>query len=437
MSAATVATAAAADNATAAAAAAAAAPAAAPPAPLAPAVGSVAWASSLKPHSAGELQSLSPGVRAFYAAQNEMIAFYVAAAGSDAGRLAEARAAAALAQGGGAVVAVALGAARAPRVEDAHVLTAEEARVARLVACAINASFSANIVLLALKVWVSVYSGSLAVIASTVDTVMDLVSGSIVWVTARLAARAQLDKFPVGKSRYEPLSLILFSCLMGAASLQLITQGIVELTNGAPADTKDGGALTYGVLGAIIFTKALLWLFCASVKRYSTSVCALALDHWADVLTNTAPLVAVLVVARWPVAWALDPGAAIAMAVYMLYLWGAAGVAQAALLTGKAATPRELAEITYLALTHDPAVLAVDTVLAYSQGNKLLAEVDIVLPRTMQLWESHDVGESLQFKIERLVNVERCFVHADHEVEHHRNDEHWHPSHQPAYAPPE
>lgn len=316
-------------------------------------------------------------------------------------------------------------------------MTAEDQRVARLVSFAIEASFAANVLLLAVKVYVSTISGSLAVIASTVDSVMDLVSGGVVWLGARLAARQQPYAFPVGKTRYEPLSIIIFAALMGAASLQLITQGIVQLIGGEPADTDVGGVVTYAVLGSVIVTKGLLWLLCMSLKRYSTSVGALALDHWADVITNLAPLITVLVVSRWPSLWWLDPTAAILMALYMLWLWGSAGSAQAALLTGKAATSREVSEITFLALTHDPAVLAVDTVLAYSVGNKLLAEVDIMLPRSTPLWESHDIGEGLQRKVERLVNIERCFVHADYEITHKKDDEHWHPSEQPNYAPPE
>lgn len=55
---------------------------------------------------------------------------------------------------------------------------------------------------------------------------------------------------------------------------------------------------------------------------------------------------------------------------------------------------------------------------AYYFGSRMLVEVDIVLPETMPLKESHDIGESLQFAIERLENVERvrvtppCVLHA-------------------------
>ena len=42
----------------------------------------------------------------------------------------------------------------------------------------------------------------------------------------------------------------------------------------------------------------------------------------------------------------------------------------------------------------------------------------------MKLRESHDIGESLQLKIERLPEVERAFVHLDYEWEHDPYSEH-------------
>ena len=50
--------------------------------------------------------------------------------------------------------------------------------------------------------------------------------------------------------------------------------------------------------------------------------------------------------------------------------------------------------------------------------------MDIVLPEEMSLKQSHDIGESLQLKIERLPEVERAFVHLDYETEHSPFSEH-------------
>ena len=47
-----------------------------------------------------------------------------------------------------------------------------------------------------------------------------------------------------------------------------------------------------------------------------------------------------------------------------------------------------------------------------------------MLPEEMTVRESHDIGESLQRKIERMPECERCFVHIDFEIEHCPTREH-------------
>lgn len=41
-------------------------------------------------------------------------------------------------------------------------------------------------------------------------------------------------------------------------------------------------------------------------------------------------------------------------------------------------------------------------------------EVEVVLPEDMTVREAHDIGLSLQRKIEQLDSVERAFVHIDY-----------------------
>ena len=45
-------------------------------------------------------------------------------------------------------------------------------------------------------------------------------------------------------------------------------------------------------------------------------------------------------------------------------------------------------------------------------------EVDIVMDGNTPLWKAHDISQQLQDKIEDLPNVERAFVHVDHEWTH-------------------
>ena len=45
-------------------------------------------------------------------------------------------------------------------------------------------------------------------------------------------------------------------------------------------------------------------------------------------------------------------------------------------------------------------------------------EIDVVMDGNTPLWKAHDISQQLQDKIEVLPNVERAFVHVDHETTH-------------------
>lgn len=69
-------------------------------------------------------------------------------------------------------------------------------------------------------------------------------------------------------------------------------------------------------------------------------------------------------------------------------------------------------------MTFSPEITSIDTVKIYHSGPQYFVEVDIVLPPDMPLWRSHDIAQDLQDQIEALPDVDRCFVHVDHEVDH-------------------
>eukprot|EP00250_Pteridium_aquilinum_P021474 c25137_g1_i3 orf=90-713(+) len=106
------------------------------------------------------------------------------------------------------------------------------------------------------------------------------------------------------------------------------------------------------------------------------------------------------------------------LAIYTILCWTGKIRKNIRLLVGKSASPEVLQKITYLCWNHDQRIQQIDTVRAYSCGVEYVAEVDIVLPKEMQLGESHDIGEALQNKLESLPFVERAFVHVDYEVSH-------------------
>jgi len=143
---------------------------------------------------------------------------------------------------------------------------------------------------------------------------------------------------------------------------------------------------------------------------------ALRIDKRNDLLTQIFGLLMALLGTH--VKPFIDPIGAIVIALIILVSWITTAYEQVQLLVGQVAPKDFLNRITYLALTHDPHVLYVDTVRAYHSGENYIVEVDVVMEPNLPLRIAHDVGEALQMKLECLPSVERAFVHIDHEFLH-------------------
>ncbi|MES1920248.1 hypothetical protein MHBO_001939 [Bonamia ostreae] len=164
---------------------------------------------------------------------------------------------------------------------------------------AIVLSFFVNILLLLFKGLASFWSGSYSVIASTIDSLLDIVSGSILFAVEMCSARRSSDwyKYPQGKSRLEPLGVIVFSVAMAMVSLQLISTGAQQLAKDLSGKNHliKFDWVTISIFSATILVKVTLFVYtkCVSKKTKSPAVGALAKDHLNDTMTSFTGFVAV------------------------------------------------------------------------------------------------------------------------------------------------
>jgi len=197
-------------------------------------------------------------------------------------------------------------------------------------------------------------------------------------------------------------------------TLQLITSAVEAIISGSHHIHLTVGPLA--VLGITLVVKFSLWMYCRAYGRYSASLSALAMDHRNDVVTNSFGTGTALLGNY--IFWYVDPIGGILIGFYIMYNWFTTGFEHVRNLTGRTASIAFLQNITYLALNHDSRILKIDTVRAFHLGLGYLVEIDLVLPPEMSLKEAHDIGETLQSKLEQIAQVERAFVHLDYETEH-------------------
>ncbi|KAH7314933.1 hypothetical protein KP509_21G027800 [Ceratopteris richardii] len=291
-----------------------------------------------------------------------------------------------------------------------------DAAASKWEAFAINISNVANFAIFLATVFVAALSGSLALIASALDSFLDLMSGLILWFTSWKMRKPSPHTYPIGKQRMQPVGILVFSTIMASLGLQVAIISIEKLITQEKQVDLEGhkGYLTIIIMGASIVIMFALAVYCQSFK--SKLVKAYADDHFFDGLTNVVGLASAILAAKFR--WWIDPVGALLLSVYTIVCWSGKIRKNIRVLVGKTAPPEILQKITYLSWNFDQRIKQIDTVRAYSCGGEYIAEVDIVLPREMQLLETHDIGEGLQNKLESLAFIERAYVHVDYDVSH-------------------
>ncbi|CEF68461.1 Cation efflux protein family and Cation efflux protein transmembrane domain and Cation efflux protein cytoplasmic domain-containing protein [Strongyloides ratti] len=276
-----------------------------------------------------------------------------------------------------------------------------------------------NITLLIIKAIASYLSGSFSIISSFVDSAVDITSGLVIWLTVRAIKKRDPYLYPRGRTRLEPLALIIVSVIMGVASLQMIIQSLKSIIE--KSIDPHVGFISAGIMISTIIIKFILVIVCQRFKG-NASIDVLAQDHRNDCISN---FVALLCAVGSRYLWIyLDPIGAIIVSLYIAYTWFSTGKEQMKILSGRSASPDFINRIIKICLDHDDRINFIDTVYVYHFGTKFLVEVHVVLDENMLLKEAHDISEALQINIEALNDVERAFVHCDYEYDHSPTIEH-------------
>ncbi|XP_011037970.1 PREDICTED: metal tolerance protein 4-like isoform X1 [Populus euphratica] len=280
---------------------------------------------------------------------------------------------------------------------------------------AMKISNYANIVLLAFKIYATIKTGSLAIAASTLDSLLDLMAGGILWFTHLSMKKINIYKYPIGKLRVQPVGIVIFAAIMATLGFQILIQAVEQLIQHRPTEKMSPNQLLwlYAIMLSATAVKLALWLYCRSSRN--EIVRAYAKDHYFDVVTNVVGLIAAVLGNKFY--WWIDPAGAILLAVYTIINWSGTVVENAVSLVGQSAPPEFLQKLTYLVITH-PLVQRIEMIRAYTFGVLYFVEVDIELPEELPLKVAHVIGETLQNKIEKLTEVERAFVHLDFECDH-------------------
>lgn len=163
----------------------------------------------------------------------------------------------------------------------------------------------------ALQIYATVKSGSLAIAASTLDSLLDLMAGGILWFTHLSMKNINIYKYPIGKLRMQPVGIIIFAAVMATLGMlictkvlqiyilhgktsveweilfyhtgfQVLVKAVEQLIKAEPSEKMTSTQLVwlYAIMLTATAVKLVLWLYCRSsgnkiVRAYAKVYCCL------------------------------------------------------------------------------------------------------------------------------------------------------------------
>lgn len=255
------------------------------------------------------------------------------------------------------------------------------------------ASLALACCLIGVKLWAWIATGSIAMLTSAIDAIVDAGAAVATFVGVRYAARPADRDHRFGHGKAEAVAAFVQAMFLAGAAVVLVFQSIERLIN--PEPLAHLGLGLWVIIGSTIAASGLVAMQSFVTRRTaSTAIAADKAHYLTDIAVNLAVLVAFVVTALtdWVDA---DPVFALGISLYML--WNVKTITQHAL---RQLLDRELPTADRRRI-HD-AVLAVSGVAALHDlrsrdaGDRVFVEFHLEVDGNLTVTHGHAISEAAE-----------------------------------------
>jgi ferrous-iron efflux pump FieF len=295
-------------------------------------------------------------------------------------------------------------------VDDRAEKAAASDRSNRLKQIAAGASVGVASVLIAAKAGAWIATGSVSLLSTLIDSLLDLAASLVNFVAIRQAAQPPDREHRFGHGKAEPLAGLAQAAFVGGSAVFLIVQAVEKLVHPTAISNSAIGIAVMVV--SIVLTLALVLFQRFVVHRTgSVAIAADSLHYRADLLVNIAVIVALLLATRagWIVA---DPVLALLIAAYIL--WGAIGIFRSSLnlLMDHELPEEDRQNIRRIASAH-PSVIAIHDLRTRSSGTQTFIQFHLEMQGDLSLYDAHAISDDVMDEIEEAFPGAEVLIHED------------------------
>ena len=260
-------------------------------------------------------------------------------------------------------------------------------------------SSSVATVLILMKLTVGILSGSIAVLASAIDSLLDLTVSMFNYFALHNAEKHPDDKFHFGRAKLEPLAAVIEGTIISLSALFILYEAISKIVH-PKAMNHMAESITVMVASFIITGFLVLFLSYVAKKTNNMVIKADALHYKTDIFSNGAVLFA-LVAIHYTGEYLIDPILGIAIAFYMIYS-AIPIVKEGVLMLLDVALPKEDIEKIEAILKNEKEITAYHYLQTREAGSHIFISYHLVFNVSISLYDAHLVSDRIEAKIKAL-----------------------------------
>ena len=284
-------------------------------------------------------------------------------------------------------------------------------------------SSSTAALLVTIKMVVGVMSGSIAILASAIDSFLDLLVSIFNYFALHQSEKKADAKFNFGRGKLEAIAAVMEGTIISISGLFIAYNAIDKLLHPKPIAYMDLSLVVMGV--SIVLTAALVFFLINIAKKTGNLVIrADALHYKTDLYTNGAILLALGII-HFTDFELIDPILGIGIAIYMIYSAYPIIKEGFLMLMDIALDEEEIEKIdTYLSLRDD--ITGHHHLTTRRSGSDIFITVHVVFNVSISLYDAHRISDKIEEGLDALFEDERVhtIIHMDPYDDSEINDEH-------------
>jgi cation diffusion facilitator family transporter len=265
--------------------------------------------------------------------------------------------------------------------------------------------------LAALKLVAGLATGSLAVLASAIDSLLDILMSGVNYLGIRQAEQPADPSHPFGHGKFETVATLVQSLLIALSGGWLIFESIRRLHRGADLAHLGGG------MAVLLLTAAVSWVLTRYLHRVAreTDSSALRADalHFAmDVYTNLALVVGLGAVTIFDLPW-LDPVLSLLVGLYILYEAGRLVRHSMRDVLDEQLPETIRKEVEQLIRAHHEHLLDFHNLRTRRAGSQKIMDFHLTVCKHLSVEEAHAIADHLEKRIQQEIPGADVTIHIE------------------------